>query len=299
MDRQERVYEEFQRFESKLAGDESEDLATVVTHVRLQTTARTQIEWARMRSTRQFLDLGLHLLYQRHFHGDSSVAAHRQGELFPHLRPEDLANHASDVIRDQAEADSLSRDRWARTWSHQGNYIDDLIAYLFRPGPYVLRIHESQLALTKFATRGIDLGQLVRLGVKVEMESNLNDPLIALQTFVQTALPTRSCIQDYARRLDETNIALWERLYSRVFPAFDLQLRDTFTWGDVARTFTVVADGVLLRTRVRADKDLELISNREDVLSTVICGMIPTFFDIAPGEAETRRLEKPIADDLG
>jgi hypothetical protein len=33
-------------------------------------------------------------------------------------------------------------------------------------------------------------GELVRAGIKVEIESNLNDPLAALQTFVRMALPT-------------------------------------------------------------------------------------------------------------
>jgi hypothetical protein len=33
-------------------------------------------------------------------------------------------------------------------------------------------------------------GELVRAGVKAEIESNLNDPLAALQTFVRMALPT-------------------------------------------------------------------------------------------------------------
>jgi hypothetical protein len=112
-------------------------------------------------TTRQLCDLGLHLLYQRHFHGGGSVAAHSQGPLFPQLRPEDIANHASSVIRGQGEADALSGQRWTDTWSHQSNYVEDLIAYLFRPGPYVVRIRDTKLALSEMVARGVNLGELV------------------------------------------------------------------------------------------------------------------------------------------
>jgi hypothetical protein len=256
-------------------------------------------EWARRPSTRQFLDLGLHLLFERHFHGGSSVAAGSQNELFPCLKPDDVVNHASAVIRDPAEAESLNKDLWTRTWSHKTNYIEDLIAYLFRPGPYVRRINESQSVLADLATPGITLGELVRVGVRAELESNLNDPLVALQTFVQTALPTRSDIQDYARTLDDNSIQLWERLYERVLTAFGLQLRAGHTWRDLATTFTVSADGALVRSRVRADNSLEALSSGEDVLAVVIRGTIPLFLDIEADEVEGRRLNRRIGGDLG
>jgi hypothetical protein len=121
----------------------------------------TQIHWARRRNYAATLRPRPTLLYQRHFHGDGSVAAHSQGPLFPQLRPEDIANHASSVIRGQGEADALSGQRWTDTWSHQSNYVEDLIAYLFRPGPYVVRIRDTKLALSEMVARGVNLGELV------------------------------------------------------------------------------------------------------------------------------------------
>lgn len=281
--------DQFERFKSRLIGDVSEDLTKIFTHVRLQAKAGTRANWATRWETRRFCDLGLDLLYRRHFYGARSVEAHTDGVLFPHLRPEDIVKHANTVIRDPAEAEALSKQRWADIWSHQSNYIEDLIAYLFRPGPYIVRIRESQLVLTKMLASGMSLGALVRAGVGVEIESNMNDPLVALQTFVQTALPTNPLIRGYANRLDEETIRQWSQLYEIVFPAYGLTLEAGYGWSDVARTFTVVADGVLMRARIRDNDDLERITNGDDVLSTVIIGLLPMFFTVRADEINDLR----------
>jgi hypothetical protein len=298
VDAHEQRYDDYEEFECRLAGEATEDLAGVFKHVRLQATAETRAQWARRRTTRQFCDLGLHLLYLRHFRGTSSVEAHSRGEIFPSLRPEYIANHADSVVRDPKVADELTRQRWADTWGHQSNYVKDLIAYLFRPGPYVVRIRESQLHLRKMLGQRMPLGELVRTGVRAEIESNLRDPLAALQTFVQTALPTRPEIQEHARRLDEETIRLWARLYRVIFPAYGLELRGELRWSDLARTFTAVADGVLVRARIRDSDDLERLSNGDDVLSAVIIGLLPSVFQIGADEIEQRELQQLPPDDL-
>jgi hypothetical protein len=287
----------YEHFKALLTGEQSEDLADVFQHVRVQATPAKQAEWARKDTTREFCVLGLHLLYERHFHGVASVEAHSRGALFPNLRPEDIADHACKVIRDSKQADQLSRQKWADTWGYQSRYVRDIIAYLFRPGPYVVRIQESQRNLTRMLTSGMPLGKLVRAGVRAEVESNLDDPLAALQTFVQTALPTRPEIQEHARRLDEETIRLWAPLYEKIFPAYGLELRDGLHWTDLARTFTAVADGVLVRARIRDNKTLDEISTGDDVLSTVILGLIPSMFRIDARDVEARELRRPIDGD--
>jgi hypothetical protein len=294
----EELSEDYRHFGVRVAGDEHEDYSAVFTRVRLQRLPETQKAWANMPTTREFCKLGLHLLYRRHFHDHNAAAGRHQAVLLPALSAEEMADHAQVVIRDQTEADRLSKQRWADTWSNQSNFLEDTIAFLFRPAPFVVRTGTCQRELGTMIAGGMRLGEFVRAGVEAEMASNLGDPLVALQTFVETALPGNAVIRRHAQRLDDTIIDLWAALYRRVFPAYGLRLRPGAGWHDLARTFTVVAHGELMRARLRPGNELDRLSNGDDVLSTVILGLLSSHFDIAADEVESRRLVAATPDLL-
>jgi hypothetical protein len=271
--------QDYLQFRTRLAGDPSEDLSTILTGLRPEARAHTRAEWANRTTTREFLTVGLHLLYRRHFHTAPDETVDPTVVLFPRLSPEDLVRHAGTVILDRSRADELTKTLWSFTWARQNNFMKDLIAFLFRPGPYVMRIRRCQDAMLDMIESGMPLDTFIRKGVELEISANLTDPLVALQAFVETALPNNPTIRDHARRLDELIIDLWARQYQQVFPAFGMQLRAGRNWHDLARTLTVVAHGLLIRARVALADDLDRVSNGDDVLAAALLDLLPAYFE--------------------
>lgn len=256
---------------SRLAGAGTEDLSQVLTHVRLKGLPETRAEWANDPRTRDLLHLGLHLLYVNHIQGGPSMSA--GALLFKSLSPGALETHAADVIEDPAYADSLDANRFKETWGNTQYYIEDLLAYLFRPKPYLDRIRQARAAMAEMVV-GVKLGDFVRAAAAAELEECVSDPVLALQTLVQASLPWDQGIRAMDRRLEAEGLQLWADLYAAVLPAYGLHLREGVTWMDLAELFTTVTDGALLRRRIRGEHPR--LSNQDDMLAGAILAMLPS-----------------------
>jgi hypothetical protein len=281
-------------WESQLAGDESEDLSRVFTQVRPEDVDVVRAAWARDWRTRTFCNLALNLLYENTIERARDGHISCEDNLCLIARGKNLELHAAKMIRSPQVAAALSEERWRQTWRAQDAFMQDVLAYLFRPGPYVRRIREVQFRLISMMKNRPLLGPFVREAVDLEIKSNLADPLVALQTSVQAVFPAHPDVRRYLHRLDGGPLQLWARLYAIAFPAYGLTLRPGKSWFDVAYIYTTVADGVLLRTR--SHDGLERLTSGEDVLSAVILGMIPEIFEVARADVEKLPL-RTLPDD--
>ena len=282
-------------WEAHLAGDESEDLSHVFTHVRSQDADVVRAAWARDWRTRTFCNLALHLLYENTIERPRDDAIRCADALCPIAQGKDLELHAIKMIKDPQLTAALSEERWRQTWPAHDGFMQDVLAYLFRPGPYVRRIRDVQSMLISMMKNRPLLGPLVREAVDLEIKSNLADPLMALQTSVQAVFPSHPDVRRHLHRLDGP-LQLWARLYAVAFPAYGLTLRPGRSWFDLAYIYTTVADGVLLRTR--SHDGVECLTSGEDVLSAVILGMIPDIFEVARADVETLPLRTLPDDDI-
>ncbi|CAL9348441.1 hypothetical protein ACH4NV_05450 [Streptomyces althioticus] len=276
------------RWSSRWAGSPEEDLAAVFTRVRVSRTARTRAEWARDERTRAFCELGAYLLHQHHLKGEATA----ERRLFRNLGGEELMRLAARLIPDQGLADSLDRQRWSDTWGHQEAYIEDLLAYIFRSGPTLRRILEAQQQLVGHA-QSMPLGELIRAGVEVEMASSVEDPVVALQTFLEAALPHKPTIREAVARIESEMLRVWATLYEVLLTAYGVRLRPGVTYMDIAALFNTVIEGALLRTRSLGVAPR--ISTGEHILAAAIIKMLPGLCEITPVEVETRRRLLPVA----
>lgn len=270
---------EWSSWEAHLAGDGPEDLAEAFTHVR-----SGDPEIARDRRTRMFGDLALHLLYENTIELDREGPVECVGSSWPPIGGNALERHAAAVMSDPEAAAALTAARWSETWETRDAFMQDVLAYLFRPGPYVRRIRSVQSRLVGMMASRPPLGPFVREAVGLEIKSNLDDPVVALQTSVQAVFPSHADVRRYLHRLDGDPLRLWARLYAVVFPAYGLEPRTGRTWFDLAYLFTTVADGVLLRARSHGAP--ERLRDGVDVLSAVVLGMVPDLFGVAPANVE-------------
>ena len=294
--RDEALRAEWKRWRVRLHGDQveddetrvgelKEDLSSVLIRVRPGKLESTRKEWSTEWRTITFCDLGLHLLYRHHVGRSDSESLGEDTKLFRNLGPEALQKHASVVLHNQSAVKQLNRDRWTSTWSHQGPYLDDLIAYLFRPGPHQRRLDEVQPHLIEMA-KTTPLGQFIRQGADAELRSVLDDPLAGLIAFVQSALPGHPAIRTYVRRLDETLLTNWAKLYAQLFPMYGMELRSGVQWRDVAELFTTTAEGAQIR--VRAREGIPRLTTGDDIFAASILAMLPGLFTIEPGEIAGR-----------
>ncbi|WP_406279056.1 hypothetical protein OHT93_38655 [Streptomyces sp. NBC_00191] len=243
-----------------------------------------------------FLDLGLHLLYEHHFAGASHRSVTSEIKLFRNLGPEDLMRHAALLIPDPAAAEQIDRQRWLDTWHHQSAFLEDLIAYLFRPAITVGRVRDVQVLLLAEAP-GLTLGQLVREGTTAELRSTLDDPTVSLQTFLQAALPGHPLIREATETIENALLGMWASLYAAVFPAYGIELRPGFSWGDMARLFDTAIEGALLKARLHGD--VPCLDNDDNVLAGAIFAMLPGLCDVAVGDIEHRTVRWPIRLEPG
>ncbi|GIF66456.1 hypothetical protein Ais01nite_44910 [Asanoa ishikariensis] len=227
----------------RLSGGDDEDLGAVLTNVRPGRLHKTRVAWANNPETRAFCDLGLHLLYTEQIEGK------RRGDdgwkLFNSLSGQRLQTHAWDVMEDATQAERLSVDRFGATWMNAQAYTEDLLAYLYRPTPYVRRILDMRNTMAAMTTT-MTLGSVLRAAAAAELEETTNDPIIALQTLVETARPSDPHVRKLHQREEEQALALWAELYEEHFPAYGLQLRPDVEWIDVARLFSTVLEGALV-----------------------------------------------------
>jgi hypothetical protein len=268
-----------------------DDLSEILTNVRVNRLPATRKQWANSWQTRAFLHLGLRLLYEHHSQEGESVSQGEGLHLWGTLTPENLANLAQRTITDPARADALSVVRWKETWGHRGAYSEDLIAYLFRPAPYLRRLEDLRPAMVIDPNQSV--ADFVRAVADAEFSTTLSDPLISMHTWLQAAMPTHPLIRQHVLRLEQTMLHIWSNVYEQSFPMFGLTPRPGVTWDDVAQLFSTLTEGVLLRSRTHGSHPL--LSNGDTLLSrgalAIICGV----FDVSMEELERR----PSAHDDG
>jgi hypothetical protein len=276
----------------QLAGDPDEDLSEVLTKVKVHTRRITQVKWSKDWRTKAFCDLALHLLYQHHLTHHSISSLSDELRIFRNLGPEDLMRHASRMIPDADAAEKLDRQRWLDTWRFQAAFLEDLIAYLFRPGVVLRRVRDVHHALVALAP-ALTLGELIREGTAAELQSTLENPTVGLQTFIQAALPRQPRIQEAVHAIETVALQEWADLYAAVFPAYGLQLRPGVSWLDMSTLFDTIIEGVLLKARTH--EQVPCLSNGENVLAAGIFTLLPTLCDIKAEGIESLTIRTPIS----
>jgi hypothetical protein len=266
-----------------LSGGADEDLVPVLVNVRPGRLARTRVAWANYPETRDFCSLGLHLLYTEQIEGKRR--SDDNGKLFNSLSGQNLQRHAWDVMEDATQAERLSVDRFGATWMNVQAYTEDLLAYLYRPAPYMRRVLAMRQTMAAMTTT-MTLGTMVRAAAAAELEETTNDPIVALQTLVETALPSDARVRKLHRRVEEEAIHLWAELYAELFPAYGLQPRPGVQWLDVARLFSTVIEGALVGRRVRGEH--VWLSSGDDMVAGAVLAMIPSLFGVDVDGLEDR-----------
>jgi hypothetical protein len=286
-----RNWDEWDRWLGYTAGEEQEDLATVFTQVCVGSTKRTREACARDWRSKAFCDLALHLIYRNNL--DPSFARERDEVLiFQNASGERLAQHAALMIENRDEAEQLSVNRWVHTWQRLPRFTDDLLAYLYRTGPYVRRVREQMRPRLIEMARTLTLADLVRQGAQAELASALADPLIAVQTLVQATLPNDARIQNYVNRLEEAALTQWADIYAEIVEdIYRLKPQRGLSWRDVAELFTTAAEGTLLRARSRRRRDPPRLNDGTDTLAATVLLLMPNLFGVTPDDVEHRRAE--------
>jgi hypothetical protein len=261
-----------------------DDLGDVLGNVRVTRLAATRRAWANSWQTRAFLHLGLRLLHEHQMQGEEAAAEFGGVNLWAAVSPERLADLAQRVLRDPAHADALSVVRWKETWGHRAAFTEDLIAYLFRPAPYLRRIAAAGQDIA--VTSDLDLVELVHLAAQTEYLSTTADPLVGLQTWLQAAMPTHPVVRRHVIGLEEAGLAMWAQTYERIFPAFGLFPRPGVTWRDVAELFTTLTEGLLLRARIRGEQPR--LSDGSRLLGGGVLAMVSGLFDVLPADLAGR-----------
>lgn len=278
----------WQKWTEHLSGGEDEDLGPVLTNVRPGRLQKTRLAWANYPETRDFCNLGLHLLYTEQIEGKRR--SDDSWKLFNSLSGQRLQTHAWDVMEDATQAERLSVDRFGATWMNAQAYTEDLLAYLYRPTPYIRRILDMRDAMAAMSTT-MTLGAMVRAAATAELEETTNDPIIALQTLVETALPSDLRVRKLHQRVEDQALQLWAELYAELFPAYGLQPRPGIEWMDVARLFSTVVEGALVGRRVRGEH--APLSNGDNLVAGAVLAMIPSLFGVEPEGLEDRSVGAP------
>jgi len=266
--------------------DELEQLPDVFAHVRRDATILTQVRWAKEWQTRTFCDLALHLLYERHLRRGQRGRTD-ETPIFANIKASDLQRHALTGFLEFEEGSKLNVDRFTSTWGNQQAFYQDLLAYLFRPAPYMRRLDKLHPQLLEL-THELTLGDWVRRTGKLEMDSILASPLVALHTSVVAARPQDFDVVDRVHRLRRLRLQRWADLYKQVFPAYGAPLRkDDMDWMEVAEKFSTVAGGAHMLAQSRPADGPSGVDG--DQLGQLVVDLLPALFDINWGDVDSRR----------
>jgi hypothetical protein len=277
-DRTQTPFEVWRAWQCYLAGDDGEDLAEVFTRVRLRGSDATRMRWARDWRTRAFCDLGLHLLYQQ--------ILGRTSNPLVRLQASRLAEAAATMVENPDDAGALSVQRFIDTWRQQSAYCDDLIAYLFRPAPYLRRLTVLHPEIEELSY-GLPLGEWIRQSAVREIRCAAADPLVIMHTVVESLMPSAPMVRDRLHRLRRARLQMWAGLYEKVLSSYGLRPREYVDWLSIAEQFSTIAGGAFLRAQTRSD-DIERSVDGE-TLGQIIIEILPSLLEIRPDEIPTRR----------
>jgi hypothetical protein len=268
--------------------DQDDDLAQVLTNVKVNRLPPTRSSWANSWKTRAFLHLGLRLLYEHHSAADTPETGSGM-HLIGNLTPENLANAAQRSVSDPDLAAQLSVVRWKETWGHRGAYLEDLVAYLFRPTPYVQRIERVRDAMV--IDPGLRLNDFVRYVSDAEFDAAFSNPLYALQTWLQAAMPSHPSVSPCVVLLEDASLPLRGSLYQRAFSAYGLTLRDGLTWEDAADLSATLMKGAVLRGRARGEHPR--LAAGDSTLHSGMLAMMSGWFSLPHDELMIRLPVRP------
>jgi hypothetical protein len=260
-----------------------EDFSSVLDNIGWGKLATTRAKLANTPATREFLEIGLSLLCDdllRHTgpdfdHGDRS-------RLFESLSRERIMQRAAEMDPDAEKCFTVNMFR--HRWDRKDRYTEDLISYLFRPGPPLKHMEDMAAAAAEMLA-GASLKDLIHSLAAAEVQSMLNDPIVSLQTIIQTALPSHPRVKHFIQAQYDLLLPSWAKLYEQVAAAYGLTLKSGFTWLDVALLFNSVVEGALVRARV--DQAEPVLSNGEGVLASAILAMLPSLIEGIPDDCGT------------
>lgn len=272
-------------------GDQDDDLSLVLRHVRVNRLPATRASWANSWQTREFLNLGLLILYNHQVEQGSS----HQGDgirLSSALTPENLANMAQITVEDPDRAAALSVVRWKETWGHQAAYTEDLIAYLFRIAPYRRRI-EALRASVIVTDPNLAFAPFIRLATDAAFQSARADPLVSLQSWIHAAIPTHPSMLMHAAIMESASRELWTVILEQSLAAYDLHAVNGMVASDFAVMLRTTVAGLLLVRRTDGAQDR--LSTGETIMSALSIALAAGFCDVSLEELETRlpRIGKP------
>lgn len=268
-------------------GDEDEDLAPVLHHIAMDAKRATRTKIVNSRETRELLEIGLELLRADlldHCGPDLQADSDEGTRLLAGLSQARLIEFIEEGDRGADRPRQITVGMYRDRWRYKSRYTEDLIAYVFRPGPqlrHLAMMNEAAGALIQ----GHTLDQLIRKLSRDELAAMLHDPLVTVQTILQVAMPSHPRIREFMHTQYEQLLPMWARIYEQVGEAYDLKLRPGRTWMDVAILFNAVIDGALIRARCTGAATV--LSSGEDVLTEAIFAILPSLAD-APTSDWTR-----------
>jgi hypothetical protein len=262
---------------------EQDDLSAVLGYIGWGKLAVTRAKLANSAATRDFLEIGLSLL-QDDLLGNTgpNFDESERLRLFESLSRERILKRAAE--RDVERRNLYSANMFRHRWDRKDRYSEDLISYLFRPGPQHQHMVEMEQGAAALVVE-VSLKELVQQLAAAEVGSMLADPRITLQAIIQVALPNHPHVRAFAQEQYDTLMPMWAALYERVAAAYGLKLRPTYTWLDVATLFNAAVEGALARARVeRAEPTL---SGGTGVLAASILAMLPSILEGMPGDIDS------------
>ncbi len=259
------------------------DLAVLLEHVGIDRRPGARAEMARSPDTRAFLEIGVELLVDDLLQhsgpaadGASTAAALFRGLSRQRIVEKGAAMRAEGRLPGTITSESQFKDRWR----YADRYTEDLLAYLFRLGPYQAHFGRVWAALDAELS-DLSLGQVIDALAAAEVEMVAHDPFVVLQSVVQRALPNHPKVTAYARVMYEVILPEWARLHEAICRRYGLALRPGHTWVDVAELLNVVVLGTA--ERIQADGSRRVLSNGRGVLAEAIRLMVPALTDLPPG----------------
>ncbi|WP_284748456.1 hypothetical protein [Amycolatopsis sp. RTGN1] len=267
----------------------TDDLGPVLRDLAYGRLAQTRAKLANSPETREFLELGLQLLRDDLIgHTGPDFETGIRSKLFESVSRERILQRAEEADRDRPNPKVLTVNMFRYRWERKDRYTEDLISYLFRPAPQGRHFAEMAATTHRLIPRA-SFAELVRTLADAEVRTVLEDPLVSLQSTVQSAMPNHPRVREFCQAHLDHLMPRWADLYVRITDAYGLRLKAGFTWLDVALMFNAVVEGELTWSRVAARS---VLSGGGTVVSTAILAILSSVLDDARDFADCYAVAK-------
>jgi hypothetical protein len=253
---------------------EDDDLASVLHYVGYGKLARTRAKLANSQSTRQFLDIGVHLLRE-------DLIGSTGPDFDSGLRSKLFGSISRDRVLEVAEnderyqSDILTVGQFRNLWDLKDRYTEDLISYMFRLAPQNGHL-DAMFKLGAELAGQVALEEFIDRFAETEVQMILCDPFVEVQTIVQNAMPNHPRVREFCRAQLDHLLPRWAQLYEGIADVYGLKLQSGWSWEDVALTFNILIEGELAWTRVA---DRPRLSNGMGVLPGIIKALLPRILE--------------------